>query len=195
MSKIFEPFFTTKGLGKGTGLGLPSVYGTVKSHNAYIEVESEPNKGTIFTLLFPEAGTPAADAVKLSQQYKYGQGHILLIDDEAAVRDVYASMLQALGYNVVSAENGQTGVEYYRQFKNKTDLVILDVVMPVLKGPDCLKALQAINPDVKIIVASGYDMAGDVQNMLSAGAKAFIQKPFELVKLSNLIYDILNDPI
>ncbi len=188
MPHIFEPFFTTKPIGKGTGLGLAAVYGTVKSHNGTISVSSEPDKGTTFNLFLPlDQETNAADVKPGGEDSVSGTGHILVIDDEAIVRSIAERMLVRMGYEVSVATDGPEGIEAFDQLKDELKLVILDMVMPSMSGRDVFFELRRLDPNARILVASGHVMSEDIQEVLEAGAMDFIQKPFRLNALSTKV--------
>ncbi len=180
-NKIFDPFFTTKEMGKGTGLGLASVYGTIKNHHGFIEVESEINKGTTFTLYIPATGNPSEKeekAVSTDTVAASSTVNILVIDDEEFIRDMVEEMLTDAGYTVATAMNGRKGLEYYQSNHQSIDVIILDVVMPEMNGYDCFKELKKIDPQVRVIVSSGYSIDSEASKILSEGALEFIQKPY-----------------
>jgi PAS domain S-box-containing protein len=183
-SHLFEPFFTTRD-GKGGGMGMAAVYGTVKSHQGEIRVESAAGGGTTFHLFLPviEVATePGATCVQ--DQAVCGHGRILLVDDEGIIRNVGEQLLQSLGYEVVVAEDGEEAVAYYRQHWREVDLVLLDMIMPRLGGRETFRAMRAINPDARVILVSGYSLDNEAQSVLEGGALGFIQKPLRRVELS-----------
>jgi len=183
VTRIYEPFFTTKGIGRGTGLGLSTVYGIVKSHRAQIQCYSEPAKGTRFQILFParvdrvtcEEDQPAEEHIP------GGTETILLIDDDDDIRDIGIQMLERNGYNVMDAENGEEGLRLFEEQQKKIDLVILDLNMPGMGGYKCMQALKTIDPETRILIASGYAPRGDIQKALEEGACGYIVKPFQLI--------------
>jgi len=184
LHKIFEPFFTTKELGKGTGLGLAMVYGIVKSHKGWIDVESEINIGTAFIIYLPTT----EEAIKEQEQeevieIKPGSETVLFVDDEESVRNFGEELLKCFGYKVISACNGMEAIACYRQAADNIDLVILDLSMPHKSGKETLKELMEINPEVKVIISSGYDKTGPVASLLEMGAKSFVQKPYQIDKM------------
>jgi signal transduction histidine kinase/uncharacterized membrane protein len=193
-TRLFEPFFTTKEVGKGTGLGLASVYGCIKNHNGYIEVDSSVGQGTTVRIYFPAAlgpaETPARTEEKTGPVVK-GKGHILVIDDEDIVRSIIREMLSDLGYSVALCGNGEDAIEYYRRHQPEIDLVIIDMIMPKMGGFDCLRHLKKFNPDIKAIISTGYSMAEDTQQIMTWGIAGFIQKPFDAGELSKAISDAL----
>jgi len=187
--RIFEPFFTTKEKGKGTGLGLASVYGTVKHHEGYIEVTSSPGKGAMFCILLPMAGRQAEKSAPASAPLLKGAGNILLVDDDQEVREMASDVLVNLGYAVQAVTNGKEAVDYFRTQAHETDLVLLDMIMPVMGGYDCFVELRKLNPAVKVLVSSGYATSDETGRILKEGGTGFIQKPYEMAKLSKAVAD------
>ncbi len=190
---IFEPFFTTKEAGKGTGMGLASVYGTVNSHNGVIDVRSEKGKGTVFSMYFPvlEESIDQEDS-KTAAVSPVRKLNILLVDDEEIVRDMVAKMLRVFGHKVFICKDGQEALEYYRQSWQKIDLVVLDMMMPRMNGRDSYIGMRALNPKINAILMSGYSIDGEVQSLLDAGMKGFIQKPFNTRELNKVIQGAVN---
>lgn len=191
--RIFEPFFSTKEPGKGTGMGLASVYGTMKNHGGAVFVYSEPGHGTTMKLLFPVIvlekeiiGQPEIEENAIT-----GNAHILLVDDEEFVLDSAARMLEDAGFKVSICRNGKEAIEFYRNNWQSLDLVILDMVMPEKNGKDAFIALKKINPEVIAFLSSGYSLNGEAQKILDEGIKAFIQKPYRWIELSRLINNAL----
>ena len=187
IKRIFEPFFTTKQQGKGTGLGLAAVYGTVVQHSGAISVYSEFDQGTEFHLLFPICEECQGAAVIPDTKVITGHGCILIIDDEPIVRMTARMMLERLGYQTLEAQNGREGVTIYREHREAIDLVLLDMLMPVMEGTECFQILQQINPDAKIILSSGFSRDADLAEMKRLGLCAFIRKPYNLAELSREI--------
>jgi PAS domain S-box-containing protein len=189
--RIFEPFFTTKEMGRGTGLGLASVYGIIKSHSGYIEVSSEKEKGTTFTIHLPasekEAVMKSSAPTDLSRKF----GTILLIDDEKMILDVGCELLEELGYTVLSALSGKDALEIFKKNSKKIDLVIMDMIMPGMGGGETFDHLRDINPDIKVLLSSGYSVDGQATKILRRGCNGFIQKPFNLNQLSEKIGKIM----
>ncbi|MBU2548238.1 MAG: response regulator, partial [Proteobacteria bacterium] len=179
---IFDPFFTTKEFGKGTGLGLASVYGVVKGHGGYITCYSEPGLGTTFKIYLPAIEPGEAEpAVHETQDLPQGGTEtILIVDDEAPIRDFASQVLRHFGYTVLTASNGQEALQVYSNEENRIDLVILDIGMPVMGGHQCLRALRRADPRVKVLVASGYSINGQVKNVMESGALGFVSKPYQL---------------
>ncbi|PKL19153.1 MAG: hypothetical protein CVV49_02425 [Spirochaetae bacterium HGW-Spirochaetae-5] len=191
IQKIFDPFFTTKPAGKGTGLGLSGVYGTVKDHKGIVTVYSEPGEGTIFKIYLRQSDQIPLIADDTKNLIARGSGCILVIDDESIIRNTAHGILTAAGYEVILAEDGITGSEIYEAEMNKISLVVLDMIMPKLSGIETFRKLKSINPEVKIIFASGFNNEGSVQDILKSGAKGFIQKPYMLSEFTKLVDEVI----
>lgn len=188
LERIFDPFFTTKEQGKGTGLGLSMVFGIVKNHGGCVDVRSEVGVGSEFRVYLPLCEAPLPkEGFPSAAVLPRGRGRILLVDDQEPVRDVARDMLEALGYEVITASDGLEGVTRYRGMWRQIDLVVLDMVMPGMSGGDCYRRMKEINPDVRVVLSSGYSMEGAVQNVMSEGILAFIQKPYRMEELSRVV--------
>ncbi len=196
--RLFEPFFTTKPKGKGTGLGLASVYGTVKAHSGLIRVISEPNRGSTFTLFLPLPAEPiqlpAAEPLA-EPQHQATSGRILLVDDEPTVIGGCRAILHAQGYEVTACLDPVEALEQYKRCWQTIDLVILDMIMPRLSGRDLFTAMRRINPQARVLVCSGYSLDGDAQTVLDAGALGFIAKPFVVDELTRRVSEALAEAI
>ena len=191
---IFEPFFTTKALGKGTGLGLASVYGTVKQHNGHIDVRSTVGLGSCFNVFLPLTDRPvAASEPPPAEEPPRGKGHILFVDDEPVVAEVTREILATLKYQVTVCRDGLEGVAFYERAWRTVDLVLLDMVMPRMGGKEAFLAMRRINPDAKILLVSGFSVEGEAQQLLQAGARGFLQKPYRRVDLAKELSRILGD--
>lgn len=189
--RIFEPFFTTKKEGKGTGLGLSTVYGTVQHHKGAITVYSEMDAGTVFKILLPlSSGKEGEDRKEV--EVLHGSGCILVVDDEEIMRFTAKEILEKYGYTVLLAENGKEAVELFCNEESKIDLVLLDMIMPVMNGRDCFKRLKQIDPTVKVVLSSGFSREEDFQEMMQAGLSGFIRKPYLTSALCRMVHDALN---
>jgi len=193
LGRIFEPFFTTKDMGRGTGLGLASVHGIVKSHDGYIDVESEEGVGTTFKVYFPATieTYDRDDEDRSCGEIPKGTETILLVDDERMIIEVGQELLEAMGYGVLTALDGKEAVETYRSNHKSIDLVILDMIMPEINGGDVYDMVKEINPDIKVLLSSGYSKEGQAQEILARGCDGFIQKPFHINELSQSIKKVL----
>ncbi len=191
-SRAFEPFFTTKPEGKGTGMGLAMVYGIVKNHGGSVGIYSEVGSGTTVKVYLPVARDASRRPVsgRMTAPIR-GAGTILVVDDEKGVRQVVESMLTSLGYEVVLAESGQEAVDYYKIHGVEIDLVVLDLTMPVMGGLICFRELRNLDPEVKVVVATGHALNGAAQTVLDEGALRFIQKPFVKAELSEAVTEAL----
>ena len=188
LERIFAPFFTTKAQGKGTGLGLSMVFGIVKNHGGCVDVRSEAGAGSVFRVYLPESPEGAMKEKEgAAQALPRGRGKILLVDDQESVREVAKDMLEALGYEVITAADGLEGISRYRDLWREIDLVVLDMVMPNLSGGDCFRRMKEINPKARVVLSSGYSMDGTIQNVMNEGILAFIQKPYRLEELSRVV--------
>jgi len=186
---IFEPFFTTKGVGKGTGLGLAMAYGAIQSHHGTIEVDSQPGKGCEFRIYLPLI-EPESELVseQMEKDVAEGQGEVILVvDDNQTVIETVSSVLENLGYKVLTAFDGLEAIEVYKTHMDTISLLILDVVMPRLGGIDTARAIRDLNPGVKIILSTGYDRDKTLQKADQTGVTTIIKKPFAIHELSHLI--------
>ena len=194
LERIFDPFFTTKEMGKGTGLGLAVVYGIVKSHHGHISCYSEEGIGTEFKIYLPSIGETNSkdDIIKIEQEIVGGTETILVVDDEGAIRDLAKKVFERYGYKTVLCDDGQSGLNAYKDNKDDIDLIILDLIMPGMSGSEALGYLLEFDPDVKVIVASGYSINGPVRDALNHGARSFISKPYTLRNLLGEVRKILD---
>lgn len=191
IDRIFEPFFTTKEMGRGTGLGLASVYGIVKGHGGYIDVESEVGKGTTFFIYLPASKKRAEIAAGLENDIVTGEGTILLVDDEPMLLDVGARMLERIGYKVFKAKSGIEALAIFEKIKDDIDLIMLDMVMPDSAAEKTFEGIKAVRKDIKVLISSGYSEFGEAEEIMSKGCDGFIQKPFDIAGLSKKINEIL----
>ena len=189
LPKIFDPFFTTKPVGKGTGLGLAAVCGTVKEHRGFINVYSEENTGTVFRIYLPLDSERNYEKEKIESVIISGKGRILVVDDESVIRNTAYGMLSSMGYEVLLAQDGEEALKIYASEDKKIDLVILDMVMPKISGKETFERLKKIDKSVKVIFSSGFSpeaVAGDIRGI---GTIGFIQKPYRIVELSKMIHE------
>ena len=193
--RIFDPFFTTKEMGRGTGLGLASAYGIIKGHDGYIDVESKKGEGTTFSIYLPASEKTAKDSVDFSKMVVKGTETVLLIDDEELVLDVGRDLLETMGYRVFWSRDGREALEVYKKNKEKIDIVILDMVMPDLSGGKVYDELKKIDPDIKVLLSTGYSVDGQASEILRRGCNGFIQKPFSIKELSGKLREILEKKI
>ncbi len=185
--RAFEPFFTTKDTGRGTGLGLASAYGTVKAHRGSITLTSHPGRGSTFKLYLPLAIETADVHDEATAEIGFGEGRILVVDDEAPIRELYTAMLEEIGFEVVCTVDGREGVDYYREHQGEIDLAIVDLIMPRLSGRECVEALKLLDPGLPIVVSSGYSIDEEVRRVMAAGANTFIRKPFTMDELARTV--------
>jgi CheY-like chemotaxis protein len=190
--RIFDPFFSTKETGKGTGLGLASVYGIIKNHGGYIEVQSQKGQGSVFSIFLPASTKQVLAVPETAPEIIKGSGTILMVDDEELVLDVGARVLQKLGYTVLESASGRHAVELYQKDQDKIDLVVLDIVMPDMGGAEVYDRLKEIDPDVKVLLSSGYSIDDQAREIMERGCDGFIQKPFNLKTMSDKIAGILS---
>jgi len=192
---IFEPFYTTKEADKGTGLGLSMVYGIVKSHGGYIMCYSEPGEGTTFKIYLPAIETVSIEyGAKREEQEEIqgGSETILLVDDEVFLQDLGKELLGRFGYTVLIADRGESALEIYKKKRDEISLVILDIIMPGMGGKKCLEELLRMNPLVKVVFTSGYSINGPTREAPHAGAKGFINKPYELRQMLKVVREALD---
>lgn len=193
--RIFEPFYTTKDVGKGTGLGLSMVYGIIKRHKGFIDVVSEPGRGTTFNIYLPlTAGAVKMKELPATSDYAIERGHtetLLLAEDENPLRLATATYLNELGYNCIEAVNGEDAVARFMENKDNIQLIILDVVMPRKNGKDVYEEIRKVRPDIKVIFSSGYTMEILEQKGIDREMADFIKKPFSPETLHNKIREVL----
>jgi signal transduction histidine kinase len=191
--RIFEPFFTTREMGGGTGLGLATVYGIIKSHKGIIHVYTERGHGTTFNVYLPASEKQVLEKTEFPGELIKGKETILVIDDEENILEVTKELLECLGYRVITALSGVEAVRTYKASKHEIDLVLLDMIMPGMSGQEVLGFLKAMNADVKVILCSGYSLNRHGGNILDMGFRAFIQKPFNLKDIARKIRDVLDN--
>jgi len=190
--RIFDPFFTTKAQGSGTGLGLASTYGIIKNHGGFVHVYSEIDHGSTFNLYLPAFEKAVLKEKKPEDEAMRGSETVLFVDDEEMIAEVVEDWLQRLGYTALVAQNGKEAVRMYEDNKDRIDIVVLDMIMPDMSGSETFVWLKGINPDVKVLLSSGYSIDGKATEILNQGCKGFIQKPFKMIELSKKLRDILD---
>jgi CheY-like chemotaxis protein len=185
-AKIFDPFFTTKGQGKGTGLGLAMVYNIVQQQHGFIDVYSEVGLGSTFSVYLPALEREIGQGPVMDEQVRVNRGHglILVVDDDDIVRGVAEGILQTVGYTVLTAKNGKEGVERYQEASDSILAVLLDMAMPVMSGREAYIEMKKINPEVKVLLASGFRKDERVDEILGLGVKDFLQKPYTITTLA-----------
>ena len=197
LEHIFDPFYTTKEVGKGTGLGLAIVYGIVKNHDGYVMCYSRPGSGSSFSIYLP-VSEAAKEHDKLEESLESkspamgGDETILLVDDEEFIRELGVDVLGQAGYTVLAASNGEKALEVFRREQAHIDLIILDLIMPGMGGSKCLEELLKIEPQARILIASGYSPDASTKGSLEAGAAGFINKPYDNKQLLELVRKILD---
>jgi CheY-like chemotaxis protein len=195
LRRIFEPFFTTKEIGKGTGLGLATVYGIVKQHQGRIEVESESGKGTAFKVFLPhsvEVGEPA-DKPPVEKAARGGTETILVVEDETPVRELVCDLLAGRGYKILQAESGTKALDVWRDSKDRIDLLLTDLVMPdQMNGRELAEKLWAERPKLKVIFTSGYSADAVGRDFVLCSGLNYLQKPYHPHKLALAVRDCLD---
>ena len=191
--KIFEPFFTTKEFGKGTGLGLSTVSAIVKSHGGFLNLYSEVGKGTRFDVYLPAHAAVEIPVVNTEEQFPRGNGElILLVDDEAALREIIGNILQTFGYKVITACDGNDALMKYAQHENEIAAVFTDMMMPFMDGPAMIRSLRRFNPKARIIAATGLATQNKIVEAKLLGVDAFVSKPYTAEKLLKTLQDVLS---
>jgi len=209
--RIFDPFFTTKEMGKGTGLGLASVYGIIKNHSGIINVYSEKGQGTTFNIYLPASQKGVIKENEIPEEVLKGTETVLLVDDAEIVLDVGEQMLEKMGYKVLVARSGKEAIEVVSKahrakseeqegkeryapsaMSPAPDLVILDMIMPEMDGGETFDRMKEINPGMKVLLSSGYSISGQATEILERGCDGFVQKPFTMRQLSQRIREILD---
>ncbi len=195
MERIFDPFFTTKEAGRGTGLGLSTVYGIVLSHGGHIRCVSQPEQGAVFTVHLPVQSLEQADQnVSSSGSREMPRGHetILVAEDEEALRRLTCGLLENLGYATRSAASGEEALEIYQRSGGQVDLVVMDLSMPGMGGQKCLQQIKALDPQAKVIIISGYMGDGQAKEAMQAGALGYLAKPFRREELAQIVRQTLD---
>ena len=189
---IFEPFFTTKDMSRGTGLGLASTFGIIAAYGGHIDVESEMGKGSTFHIYVPASEeTPAISGRSSAFSNRTPGGTILLVDDDESIRETGKELLEARGFTVLTARDGFHALEVYQEQGDGIDLVVLDMIMPRLGGSETFDKLREINPDIKVLLSTGYSIEGQANDIVDRGCAGFIQKPFNMADLTKKIMEII----
>jgi two-component system, cell cycle sensor histidine kinase and response regulator CckA len=191
--RIFDPFFTTKELGRGTGLGLASVYGIIKNHGGFINVHSKKGHGTTFNIYLPASEKEVMEEKKLAGDILRGTETVLFVDDEDMIIEVTEELFEQLGYKILTARSGKEAIEIYKESKERIDIVLLDMIMPDMSGGETYDRMKDINPKVKVLLSSGYSINGQAAEILDRGCDGFIQKPFKIKELSKKLREILDE--
>jgi len=190
--RIFDPFFTTKEMGRGTGLGLASVYGIIKNHGGIIDVNSKKGEGTTFTIYMPASDKGIVEEKGVSGETLKGTETVLLVDDEDRIVDIGKKILKIMGYKVLIARSGKEAIELYKKNQAGIDIVVLDMIMPEIGGGEAYDRLKEINPHVRVLLSSGYSIDGEATEILERGCNGFVQKPFSMKELSRRIREVLD---
>ncbi|THB65973.1 MAG: phosphate ABC transporter substrate-binding protein PstS family protein [Gammaproteobacteria bacterium] len=192
IDEIFNPFFTTKDDGKGTGLGLASVKAIVEQHGGAVDVISKIDVGTTFYLYFPKGKQQPQLNKRNYEEWIYGTGNILFVDDEILIRDTTVSVLEELGYSAIVAVDGQDALDKFRKYAPALDLIIFDLMMPNLSGKEFFEIIKNERPDMKTVVATGFSDHESIQYMLDNGLNAHLPKPYSVEKLGSVIHQIFS---
>ena len=180
LDRVFEPFFTTKTDGEGTGLGLSMVHGIVSQHGGYIRCYSEPGKGTSFKIYFPVSACELIPDLTVTREMPaFGTETILLVDDDDRIREMGRQLIEMGGYQVIVARSGEEALEIYAAHGKEISLIILDLIMPGMGGIRCLQELLRVDPDVRVLLASGYSENGATVGENRTGARGFMRKPYD----------------
>jgi PAS domain S-box-containing protein len=191
-ARLFEPFFTTKEVGEGTGLGLSVVYGIVKGHNGFINVYSEEGRGSTFHVYLPAIESAVEEREVGELVWPTGTETILLVDDEEMVRALGQAVLEPCGYTVLMAEDGVQALEVYQAHRGEILLVVLDVIMPQMNGRECLRRLRELDPQVKVLISTGYTARGLAQELVAEGALGVVEKPFQVRDFATAVQVVLD---
>jgi len=190
--RIFEPFFTTKEKGKGTGLGLAVIYGVVNNHGGHVHVFSELGRGSTFKVFLPVSGKPEETEDSKTTAPKGKKEIILVVDDEEVIRSLAKDALESHGYKVLLAQNGIEAMKIYDSNENDIRLVIMDMIMPKMGGKETFSKLKELDPQIKVLMSTGYSQDGEAEDMLGNGILGFIQKPYQLDKLLSTVRSALD---
>jgi CheY-like chemotaxis protein len=189
-NRVFEPFFTTREIGGGTGMGLASAFGIIKNHGGYIECDSAPGQGSTFRIYLPVSTHSNNHSTSLVEELERGTETILLVDDEEFILKICTKLLNQLGYHVITAESGPKAIEIFISKKDQIDLVILDMLMPLMNGAEVARNIRSVAPDIGILISSGYNLEEE-RDKQNSDFNGYIQKPFKLQELSTAIRNII----
>ncbi len=192
VQRVFEPFFTTKEMGRGTGLGLASAYGIIKNHNGAISVESEKGAGSIVTIHIPVSVKEVEEKKEAAGSILKGSETVLLVDDEEDIIEVGGEILEALGYQVMTAGSGAEAVKIYEENMGSIDILIIDMIMPKMNGGELYDRVKEMNSAAKVLLSSGYSIDGEASKVMGRGCDGFIQKPFGIIEISRRLREILD---
>jgi len=193
VAKIFDPFFTTKSKDKGTGLGLAMVYNIVQQHGGFIDVYSEIGQGSTFSVylpVFPDTSTEKG--LDIGAEVIMGKGLVLVVDDEAMIRQTAKEILETCGYSVILATDGQEGLDIFQLRHREISVVLLDMLMPKMSGKETYLEMKKIDPNLKVLFSSGFKQDERVEEVLQLGVQGFMQKPYTLHVLSSAIHRVIN---
>jgi CheY-like chemotaxis protein len=194
--KIFDPFFTTKELGKGTGLGLASVYDTILSHKGVIKVESELGSGSRFIITLPlkrSSGTSTRIKIKKTYVRATAPHTVMVVDDEEQIRDLIKNMLESLGYTVVTYADPADALHFFRHDYERVALSLIDMMMPTMNGSVLFAAMKNIQHDVKVLIMSGHTFNESIQSAVSADVLGFVNKPFDMAAVSRMVAEAITN--
>ena len=198
LAHIYEPFFTTKEKGKGTGLGLAIAYGIASNHGAAIDCLSRVGEGTSFHIYFPVTPSMELSASKKAMDANarsvFGRESILMIEDEEDILKIGKQVIEEFGYRIITAANGEEGIELFNRNRSEIDLILLDISMPGIGGIKCMQEILQQEPTAKIVLISGYTPNGRIKEAMKAGARAFLAKPYSLGELLRTVRKILDRP-
>lgn len=192
LQRIFDPFFTTQHAGRGAGLGLASAYGIIRNHDGFIDVDSDLGKGTRFSVYLPATDRAVISYDGARHRVVKGSETILLVDDEADIREVGRRLMVRLGYQVKTAGNGPEALAIYQAEHAAIDLVVLDMIMPKMGGGEVFDRMREIDPHANVLLASGYSLEGKADKIMARGCNGFIQKPFDISELSVKLRSLLD---
>jgi hypothetical protein len=192
-ARIFEPFFTTKEVGEGTGLGLSVVYGIIKGHHGFIQVYSQKGQGSTFHVYLPAIEVAAEERETEEAEWPAGTETILVVDDEEGVRALGQAVLERCGYTVLMAEDGLQTLEVYQAHREEIALVVLDVIMPRMGGQGCLRRLRELDPQVKVLISTGYTARELAEKLVAEGALGMVEKPFQIRDFATAVRKALDE--